>query len=631
MYRPRTVAGDEGDKLQVRILGTFEVVRDGVLITPSAPKPRRTLALLAVCGNSVVRADQIIEELWEDRPPLSATTTLHTYVYQLRKLLHPGRDNSARDSRTVLRRCPGGYLLSLPPDALDSSRFELLADRGRSERDAGSMEAAANTLRQALQHWRGPALHDIGVGPILQAEAVRLQEAQKAVLEQRIDVDLALGRHQELIGELSGVVAGQPTHESFWAKLMLALYRSGRRSDALHSFQRARNALAGELGLEPSDELQCLHRSILSADPKLAGPRRSIPLQVRPTPAADRPDQLPAPEAFFVGRESEQQALLQALGWPHRDAPAIAALVGAPGSGKTALAIRVARQLRDAHPDGALYAALADDGSPAGAGEVLGGFLTALGTPSDRMPESLEARVRAYRTLTLDRKVIVVLDDVTRREQLLPLLPSGSGCSVVVVLRRRIAQASVGTTVCIAPMPTDHGMQLLTRVLDIEPTGPDGLALHELVELCGGLPMVLRSAATRMVMRPHWGAPFLVDRVREQPRLLVDNLDEASTLARSVARSRGALSYDADVAFGRLASMSTQSSFSIDAAARALHLETARAETLLEEMVEFQLADVQTAAHPSGGHFRYALPRLLRLAASARAADLAPTASAHAG
>lgn len=603
--------------MQVRILGPFEMVRDGVLVTPSAPKPRRVLALLAVRGNSVVRADQIIEELWEERPPLSATTTLQTYVYQLRKLLQPGVGPTG-GGRAVLRTCPGGYLLSLPPDALDSFRFEQLADRGRAELDAGDVESAARTFRRALQYWRGPALDDIGLGPVLQAETVRLEEARKTVLEQRIDAEMALGRHQELIGELSGVVAEQPTHEGFWAKLMLALYRSGRRSDALHGFQQARHALAGELGLEPSHELQRLHRGILSADPALAGPRQAAPVQVRRTAPVDRPDHLPTPGAYLVGREAEELALCRALGVQQRDAPAVAVVLGAPGSGKTALAVRVARRLRGGHPGGALYASLVTDGQPVDAGEVLRRFLVTLGTAPDRVPRSVEDRMWLFRSLTADRKLIIVLDDVTRREQLLPLLPSGSDCSVLVVARRRIAHASVGTTVLLGPLSTTHGLQLLARTLDRGPAAADDDAGRELVELCGGLPLVLRAAATRLQVRPHWGAPFLVARLRREPRLLVDGPDGEATFARSVACSRLALTPAADGAFGRLAGLS-RGDFPLDAAADALRLDPGCTEALLEELVEFQLAVVASAGGPDG-HFRYAFPPLVRLAVAARPA-----------
>jgi hypothetical protein len=300
----------------------------------------------------------------------------------------------------------------------------------------------------------------------------------------------------------------------------------------------------------------------------------------------------------------------------------VAAVLGAPGSGKTTLAIRTAHRLRAAHPDGALYAKLMEDGTPARTAEVLREFLITLGTPSDRVPDSVEDRMRAFRYLTVDRRLIIVLDDVTRREQLLPLLPSGAGCSVLAVMRRRIAPASVGMTVWLPPLSTTHGLELLTSILGFEPTGPDAIAWRELAELCGGLPMVLRSAATRLLLRPHWGAPFLVDRMRREPRLLVVGPHDELALTRSVAQSTGALSAAANSAFGSLSAMS-QSSFSIEDAAQALRLDAAHTEALLEEIVEFQLADVRT--EPPASEFRYAFPWLMRLAAASAPNGLALT------
>lgn len=265
--------------MQINVLGPLSVFANGVAVTPTAPKPRRVLTLLAICANRVVRNEQIIEELWENSPPSSVTTTLQTYVYQLRKHLRltssANRDavrRSERPGATALRTFAGGYMLSLEPDALDALRFEQLANRGRIELQAGQVNQAARTLSEALQLWRGPALVDINPGPILQVEVLRLEEIRKSVLELRIDADLRLGRHHELLGELVGLVAQQPTHEGFQAKLMLALYRAGRRSEALYAYQEARQELIAELGVDPSGELQRLHRAILAGDPALSRP-----------------------------------------------------------------------------------------------------------------------------------------------------------------------------------------------------------------------------------------------------------------------------------------------------------------------------------------------------------------------
>ena len=263
--------------MQIRLLGPLSVTVDGEDMTPTAPKPRRVLALLATSANQVVRNEQLIEEVWEDRPPSSVTTTLQTYVYQLRKSLHLAA-NQGRTGRThgaALRTFVGGYMLTLDQDALDARVFEKLAQRGRAQLAAGEVEEAARTLREALQLWRGPAMVDINPGPVLLSEALRLEEIRKSVLDLRIEADLRLGRHHELLAELIKLVAAQPTHEGFQAKLMVALYRAGRRSEALQTYQQARQCLVNELGVDPSGTLQRLHQAILTGELETTAPREA--------------------------------------------------------------------------------------------------------------------------------------------------------------------------------------------------------------------------------------------------------------------------------------------------------------------------------------------------------------------
>ncbi|MFJ5225017.1 BTAD domain-containing putative transcriptional regulator [Streptomyces sp. NPDC088400] len=253
--------------MQISLLGPFSVAVNGKNITPTAPKPRRILALLAMSANQVVRNEQLIEEVWEDRPPSSVATTLQTYIYQLRKSLRlAGGSGTGRGPEDELRTFVGGYMLRLPSEDLDSLRFEALAQQGRVQLAAGDVERAADTLREALALWRGPAMIDMNPGPVLVSEALRLEEIHKSVLELRIEADLKLGSHHELLAELIKLVASQPTHEGFQAKLMVALHRAGRRSEALQVYQRARDCLIKELGVDPSGMLQRLHHAILTGD-----------------------------------------------------------------------------------------------------------------------------------------------------------------------------------------------------------------------------------------------------------------------------------------------------------------------------------------------------------------------------
>ena len=245
----------------------------------TAPKPRRVLVLLAISAGSVVRNDQIIDELWEEGPPASVATTLQTYVYQLRKYLRlpakpPPYGSGPGES---LRTFTGGYMLSLAPDAMDSLRFEQLARQGRLQLEAGAAESAARTLREALDMWHGPALADVTPGPVLRVEMLRLEQIRRITIEARIDAELQLGHHHQVVSELIELVARQPTHEGLQGRLMLALCRVGLRCNALRAYQQARRSLIEELGVEPSAELQRLHQAILGSEPLVdAWPPRSV-------------------------------------------------------------------------------------------------------------------------------------------------------------------------------------------------------------------------------------------------------------------------------------------------------------------------------------------------------------------
>ncbi|ASO19679.1 DNA-binding SARP family transcriptional activator [Actinoalloteichus hoggarensis] len=604
--------------MQVHVLGPFEVLRDGRFATPSAPKLRQVLALLVTHANSIVRTDQIIEELWEDHPPKSVTTTLQTYVYQLRKLLRlsgsgaPAVHRNEPLAEAVLLTSPSGYLLGLPPDAMDSHRFEQLAERGRAEFEAGSLAEAADTLGAALKLWRGPALIDVSPGPVLQAEVVRLDEIRKNALERRIDSALSLGRHRELLGELTTAVTREPTHEGFQARLMLALYRSGRRSDALQVYQRARKVLADELGLDPSSELQKLHAAVLSADPALEAPR--IRETVRASPQIEPPAELPSDMPAIVGREASLTTALQALTSPERKAPPVVVGVGAPGTGKSAFCVHAAHLVRSDYPDGQLYAQLLDPrGEPVDLSEVLAHFLRALGVAPTSLPRSLEERSQMFRGRTAGRRVLVVLDDLVSAEQLLRLKPSGSGCAVLAASRRRLSHPMITTTLEMTPLNVGDSLQLLGSTLGAHRIAGEIDAVHELVELCEGMPLALHASASRLRLRPHWSITRLVEWVRREQRRGPELAVKALELSASIEQTYRLASPAVRTAF-RLVSILHEQPVSPQAAAAVLRCTEFSAESLLEELVEFRLCDAEPAAEEPGG-FRYRFPTHLRAAA----------------
>jgi YVTN family beta-propeller protein len=261
--------------MEYRVLGPLEV-RDGERSLPLAgAKQRALLALLLVNANRVVSRDRLVDDLWGEQPPGAAVQSVQVYVSRLRKLLPPD---------TLLTR-PPGYLLEVEPDELDLQRFQRLLATGREALGDGDPQTAARRLHDALALWRGPALAEFTFEPFAQAEIGRLEDLRLAAVEERVEADLALGRHADLIGELEVLIAENPHRERLRGQLMLALYRSGRQTEALEAYREARHALV-ELGIEPSDELQRLEKQILTHDAVLEAPPR--PPRIAGEPAGAR-------------------------------------------------------------------------------------------------------------------------------------------------------------------------------------------------------------------------------------------------------------------------------------------------------------------------------------------------------
>jgi DNA-binding SARP family transcriptional activator len=246
--------------MEFRILGPLEVWEEGGEVSLGGPRPRALLALLLLRPNEVVPADRLIDELWGADPPEHATTALRVNVARLRKVL----------PQDVLTTRSPGYAIHVEPDALDLHRFERLVDEGRALLAQGLSADASARLGDALSLWRGPALADFAYESFAQPAIARLEEIRLAALELRIDADLALGRDDELVGELEGLVAEHPLRERLRSSLMTALYRSGRQAEALDAYRDGRRVLVEELGIEPSSILRELEQAILRQDPALA-------------------------------------------------------------------------------------------------------------------------------------------------------------------------------------------------------------------------------------------------------------------------------------------------------------------------------------------------------------------------
>jgi DNA-binding SARP family transcriptional activator len=317
--------------MQYLALGPLEVRDSEGSVALGGAKQRALLALLLLNANRVVSRDRIVDQLWGDQPPETAVQSVQVYVSRLRKLLPP---------ETLLTRAPG-YVLEADPEDLDLQQFERLLVDGRTTLATGDAERASRVLRDALALWRGPALADFAFEAFAQAEIGRLEDLRLSAVEERVEADLALERHADLIGELEALIAANPHRERLRCQLMLALYRSGRQAEALDAYRQARDAL-DELGIEPSARLRELERAILTQDSSLRAPRRLTTRIVLPAALGVAP---PFP---FVGRARELDALRSLLHIAAAGEGAQVALVsGEPGSGKTRLVRELAEEAAD--------------------------------------------------------------------------------------------------------------------------------------------------------------------------------------------------------------------------------------------------------------------------------------------
>lgn len=252
-------------RVEIKVLGPLEVSVGGVSIVPTASKPSQLLAMLALNAGHVVTMTTLTEEIWDYQPPRSGVPTLHTYILKLRrKLQHALAGEGEVSSKDILITRRSGYLLNVEPGDVDAVRYDRLSSTGRQAVNEGNHESASKLLGEALRLWRGPALADVPTGPQLAIEAMRLEENRLGDMHLRIEADLRLGRHHQLLGELATLCARHPLLENFCAQHMVALYRSGRQSQALETFRRLRMSMVEQLGVEPSMRVRQLHHRILN-------------------------------------------------------------------------------------------------------------------------------------------------------------------------------------------------------------------------------------------------------------------------------------------------------------------------------------------------------------------------------
>ncbi|GAA2601100.1 BTAD domain-containing putative transcriptional regulator [Dactylosporangium fulvum] len=598
--------------MEFGVLGPLLVRSDhGQLLDIPRPKVRLLLTILLVHANSGVSVETLIDSLWGMQPVRSARANLKTYVVALRRALSPGDPSQA-----PVRTAANGYSIHVAAESLDLLVFQRLAEEAARARQLGDHDAVVERLTSALALWRGSAFEDVAPLPdVLVAAAHRLEEQRLTAVEDLVTARVALGEHSEVIGELHAWTARYPLRERMWEQLMLALYRDGRQAEALAMYKRLRARLIEEVGVEPGPPLRELQKRILNADPALLLPRN----RVHGDPPA--PHQLPLDVATFVGRRTALDTVREMLddGDTGRRVPAVV-VHGAPGVGKSAFAVRVAGMLTDRFPGGELYVNLhgATPGvSPLSAGESLGRLLRALGVDAGHVPQATDEAAALFRTLVAGRRMLILLDNASSAAQVRPLMPGGSGSGVIVTSRDELSALDGAEHVRLGPLSADEAQEMLSLLLPVASV-INGESTRALAELCDRLPLGLHIAAARLRARPDWNVDDLVSRLSDARERLSElragDLAVRTSLGVSFSTLRQSENPIDRMAARALCQLSVLEVASVDLYAAAAVIDTppAKAERVLERLLESHLVDVET-----GGRFHS--HDLVRLFAAERA------------
>jgi DNA-binding SARP family transcriptional activator/tetratricopeptide (TPR) repeat protein len=606
--------------MRFALLGTLEAEIEGKPLDLGSNRQRVVLAMLLLHAGRVVPFSRLVDALWDREPPATATGQVQTCVSALRRQL---RDRGAGG---LVSTSPLGYSIQVPEGALDIANFERLAERGRVATAEHRPEDAARELRAALALWRGPAVADVQSG-LVQAAATRLNEEHLGLLEECIQLELELGRHHALVGELSELVNEHPLREVLRAQHMLALYRSARQGEALESFQEARQTLISELGLEPGERLSGLQRAILAKDSALDLSRDAeTRLSTGGTDMEAVPYQLPAAIADFTGREKLFNQLIGLLSAPDRpDEPRylpVVSLNGKGGVGKTALALHLAHTVRHLYPDGQLFVQLQGaDGQPTSPMNLMASVLHSLSLPTIALPEELAERTAVYRSRLGGRRVLIVLDDAYSVSQITALMPGCPSCAMIVTSRNPLSGLPYAQHFEVDDLDEATSVELLGRVVGPERMQAEPTAALELVRLCGCLPLAVRIVAAKLATKRHWTISHMIQRMTDEARRLDELALSGTGIRATLATSYTGLSEAARRLFQRLSLLGT-ATFAPWVSAPLLDMDVHAANDLLEELVEARLVEVRLS---ESGSSRFQLHDLVRIYARERlAADELP-------
>jgi DNA-binding SARP family transcriptional activator len=542
---------------------------------------RAVLAVLLLNEGKQVSIDEVTDALWGPDVPRGGTTTVRTYVYRLRRILSAA-GRGGRGQEVEIRTDGGGYRLVVDPDSVDVRSFRRHLAVARQARSRGDLAEAAQRLRDGLSLWRGVPFAGVD-GPFFDAQRAWLEQLHSTASEERLAVDIEGGRHAEAVAELTAAVADEPYRERLWELLMLALYRCGRQADAVMVYHRVGRLLAEELGLEPGPGLRQLHDRMVAADPSLLGnPDRSVAPRATLL-TSNRPAQLPPDVGDFVGRDIEMAEIIEHFSTVSR--PPVVEITGAVGMGKSSLAVHAAHAVRDRFPDGQLYVGLHDaDGQPVDPGEVLIGFLRALGVEPQAGTGSLGELVAQWRTVLSTRRVLIFLDDAHDSEQLVPLLPSAAGSAAIVTGARRLAGLVGAYSIKVGPLDAGHALELFATIAGRHVLA-ERAALVRILEICSYQPLPIRCAARWVQPQPTRSVAELEQHICQELRQPLLSCEESRGIEAIYIRALRRLAPDLASAC-RLMSLPDHDRLDIAEAAALLDMPLGQAIGSLEALVD---------------------------------------------
>ncbi|MFG2025463.1 BTAD domain-containing putative transcriptional regulator [Streptomyces sp. NPDC048825] len=611
------------EPVRFAVLGPVRVRQAGVELTLGRPQERALLALLLVRADRPVSVNEIVDVVWGRRPPDHAVNVIRRHVGSLRRLLEPGLPT--RVVGRWLMREAGGYRLATDGDSLDLLRFRGLRDAARQAVADESPMRAVELLTEALALWQGPVAAGIPAEVRERAGFGSVDRERVAAVREAAGAALRAGVPDAVLAELQEAAEGHPLDEPLQARLILALAATGRRPEALTTYQTTCTLLADELGIDPGPELRDAHRVVLLETP----PTATAPDTPAPAPATaslPAPAQLPHDLLTFTGRRTELDEVLALPVSDHDEqrkqrsagTVVITALGGMAGIGKTTLAVHWAHRVADRFPDGQLYVNLRgfdSSGAVTSAGEAVRAFLDALGVPPERVPHGVDAQAALYRSLLAGRRFLVLLDNARDTDQVRPLLPGTPGCLTIVTSRHQLSglvSAHGAHSLTLRPLDAEEAWAFLARRLGAERLAGESLAVAEITALCGGLPLALACVAVRSAAHPHFPLSAIAAELREAHGSLdaFSRTDTSANVGAVISWSLGAVSPGAARLF-RLLALHPGPDISVPATAALAELPVREARLLLAE-----LADVHLVGEHAPG--RYAFHDLLR----AHAAEL---------